>query len=251
MNFKSRTGRTYKIRINQRPKERITAYFNKIIKEKVLVTGLASVFAISLIAPFVAIPANADRNNSTSSVKIVFDKNASIVDVVKPAPVITPGQSAQDIADQAAAEIAAAQAAAAVKQKLQKAVSTRTKVYNDPSDFNAIYNTAGAAYGIDPRILHAVHYVETGASGSTSKRNPSGATGPMQFIPSTWRHYAVDGNGDGNTDITNVVDAIYTAAHYLSASGGSVNGYKTALWSYNPSSYYYSKVMSVAQSLGY
>ncbi|RZL26964.1 MULTISPECIES: lytic transglycosylase domain-containing protein [Rhodococcus] len=45
------------------------------------------------------------------------------------------------------------------------------------------------------------------------------AVGPMQFIPSTWAHYASDGNGDGVTDPNNVFDAALSAAKYLCSGG--------------------------------
>jgi hypothetical protein len=43
------------------------------------------------------------------------------------------------------------------------------------------------------------------------------AVGPMQFIPSTWRSVAVDGNGDELTDPNNTFDAALGAGVYLCA----------------------------------
>ncbi len=40
------------------------------------------------------------------------------------------------------------------------------------------------------------------------------AVGPMQFIPSTWRVYALDGNGDGIASPHNVYDAALTAGRF-------------------------------------
>ncbi|TSE01902.1 lytic transglycosylase [Skermania sp. ID1734] len=45
------------------------------------------------------------------------------------------------------------------------------------------------------------------------------AIGPMQFLPSTWAHYASDGNGDGIADPNNVFDASLAAAKYLCSGG--------------------------------
>lgn len=118
----------------------------------------------------------------------------------------------------------------------------------DPADFDAIYRQAEVVYGVDWRLLRAVHYVETGCSGSTAKSSYAGAVGPMQFLPSTWRAYGVDANGDGRAEITNVVDAIHSAARYLKACG--YPNIERALWGYNPSYSYRNKVMTVAHSLG-
>ncbi|MFE1592804.1 lytic murein transglycosylase [Nocardia sp. NPDC058705] len=45
------------------------------------------------------------------------------------------------------------------------------------------------------------------------------AMGPMQFLPSTWVHYAADGNGDGAADPHNVFDAALAAGKYLCSGG--------------------------------
>ena len=42
--------------------------------------------------------------------------------------------------------------------------------------------------------------------------SPAGATGLAQFMPEVWEQYAVDGDGDGDTDIYDPVDAIHSAA---------------------------------------
>ncbi len=48
----------------------------------------------------------------------------------------------------------------------------------------------------------------------------AGAMGMMQFIPTTFRDYAVDFNNDGNRDLwTSPEDALGSAAHYLSRHG--------------------------------
>lgn len=120
-----------------------------------------------------------------------------------------------------------------------------------PAEFVKIYQSAGAQYGVPWQVLEAVHQVETGKSGSTSKQSYAGATGPMQFLPSTWRHYGVDGNGDGSSDISDVTDAVYGAANYLAAGGASEGKIEQALFNYNHSNAYVNKVLGIAREIGY
>lgn len=48
----------------------------------------------------------------------------------------------------------------------------------------------------------------------------AGAVGHMQFMPSTWLAYAVDGDGDGRIDLRNsLADALHSAANYLRRIG--------------------------------
>ena len=134
-----------------------------------------------------------------------------------------------------------------------KAAERVTKVYYDEpvGDFKSIYQSAGAQYGVPWQILEAVHQVETGKSGSTGINSSAGATGPMQFLPSTWRHYGVDGNGDGARDITDVTDAIYGAANYLAAGGAAEGRVSDALFNYNHSMSYVNKVLGIAREIGF
>ncbi len=48
------------------------------------------------------------------------------------------------------------------------------------------------------------------------------ATGPLQFIPSTWERWGSDGDGDGVADPQDIDDAAYAAARYLCASGADL-----------------------------
>jgi hypothetical protein len=64
------------------------------------------------------------------------------------------------------------------------------------------------------------------------------AVGPMQFIPSTWRRWASDGNHDGVADPENIYDATLAAARYLCAGGRDLAtdaGIQSAILSYNDS----------------
>ena len=74
------------------------------------------------------------------------------------------------------------------------------------------------------------------------------AVGPMQFIPSTWAHWGVDGNGDGVIDPSNIYDAATAAANYLCAAGGNLQtaaGQIRAVLTYNDSDAYLSTVLAL------
>ncbi|MGP4020318.1 lytic transglycosylase domain-containing protein [Saccharopolyspora sp. 5N708] len=77
------------------------------------------------------------------------------------------------------------------------------------------------------------------------------AVGPMQFIPSTWRNYAVDGNDDRISDPHNVFDATRAAGQYLCAGGGNLRDraqLAAAVFRYNHSESYVRTVLSWADA---
>jgi len=228
------------------------AEWNKyIIKKSILVLALSAASFIVAISPQ-TIKADNDaavaETTVTASVLALDTNSPKVLTLKSNVSVITPGESKNQ------AEIKAQKAAAAKAKALTVSTTSRDtvtrerRVYTDPTNFDEIYQRASDAYGVNPMLLKAIHTVETGASGSTTRSNASGATGPMQFLPSTFRAYGVDGNGDGIKDISNVEDAVFSAAKYLVACG--YPNVKTALWGYNPSTRYYTKVMSLAQSFG-
>lgn len=101
--------------------------------------------------------------------------------------------------------------------------------------------------GLSWTVLAAIGQVESG-HGQNMGPSSAGALGPMQFLPSTWRRYGVDGDGDGRTDIGNPYDAIPAAADYLCRSGAGEGGqalYK-AVYAYNHSDSYVQKVLALA-----
>jgi membrane-bound lytic murein transglycosylase B len=98
------------------------------------------------------------------------------------------------------------------------------------NDTAVIADTDGGAYDGDPVYDHAV--------------------GPMQFIPSTWRRWAQDGNGDRVTSPNNIYDAALAAAHYLCASGPmqTDDDMRRGFLSYNHSDSYATTVLSYAKT---
>ena len=69
------------------------------------------------------------------------------------------------------------------------------------------------------RIIDAGHVSAIDMNGSWA-----GAMGHMQFMPSTFRAYAVDGDGDGRIDVwQSLPDAMHSAGNYLQRAGWRVN----------------------------
>ncbi len=243
----------------------IPRHFNKITnwsKKQLVAKRVASIVFVSAMLPLtispIATPLISEGKNSYEPNLRLDITSSQLVGEKREIPVIVPGESLADKQAREAAEKAAAEAKAASLAKAKadaeaaaqrNTVSRERRVYSDPSNFDEIYQRASwSVGGLDPRLLKAIHQVETGGSGSTSRTSYAGAQGPMQFLPSTWSRYGVDGNGDGVADINNVEDAIFTAAKYLKACG--YPDIKKALWGYNPSTAYYNKVISIAHSYG-
>ncbi len=138
----------------------------------------------------------------------------------------------------------------APKEEIKLLPAVYEETFIDRSGFDHIYRKAEKQFNVSWEVLSAVHFVESRRAGNSAVRSYAGAQGPMQFIPSTFRHYGVDGDGDGQKQITDVNDAIYSAANLLSANGGDGN-ITHALYRYNHSTAYVNRVLSIARSLGY
>lgn len=73
------------------------------------------------------------------------------------------------------------------------------------------------------------------------------AVGPMQFIPTSWEAYGVDGNGDGTADPHNVFDATLAAGVHLCGTGpvdlSDREVLREAIFGYNRSEAYVAEVL--------
>jgi murein DD-endopeptidase MepM/ murein hydrolase activator NlpD len=111
-----------------------------------------------------------------------------------------------------------------------------------------IYQAAGIQYGVRWEILAAINEIETDY-GRNLNVSSAGALGWMQFMPSSWRAYGVDANGDKVRDPYNPVDAIFAAARYLRAAGADTD-IRGAIWAYNHADWYVDSVLLRAQVIG-
>lgn len=113
-----------------------------------------------------------------------------------------------------------------------------------PPQLVPLYHAAGARYRVPWAILAGINRVETNFGHDLSVSS-AGAIGWMQFEPATWAEYRVDADGDGNADPYDPVDAIFTAAHDLAASGVAKNPAQ-AVFAYNHSTDYVREVLRLA-----
>ena len=98
------------------------------------------------------------------------------------------------------------------------------------------------------QVLAGINEIETDYGRNLSVSS-AGAVGWMQFLPSTWKEWGVDANGDGVADPYNPVDAIFTAARYLHAAGASSN-IGRAIFAYNHACWYVESVLLRAKLIG-
>lgn len=107
-------------------------------------------------------------------------------------------------------------------------------------ELRAYYEEAQALTGIGWEYLAAINLIET-RMGRIEGLSTAGATGPMQFLPSTWEECC-----DGDPTIDR--DAIIGAGVYLRARGGP-DDMRRALFGYNSSDYYVNAVSAYAEVL--
>lgn len=154
---------------------------------------------------------------------------------------------ARQRARQAAARLA--QLASAVDATEQQWVATARASADVPPAYRRLYNAAARTCpDMSWTLLAAIGQVESGHGANTST-SYAGAQGPMQFLPSTFAAYAVDGDRDGDADINDPADAVFTAARYLCANGAGRTPAATAraVWRYNQADWYVALVLELAR----
>lgn len=143
-----------------------------------------------------------------------------------------------------------------------------------PEQFIPIYKDAEARFGTPWYLLAAIHKIETGFSTHPTMVSSVGAVGHFQFMKATWAGwkysiddvgnvdpnldvtslevirkgggYGIDGDGDGRADPWNLIDAAFTASHYLAKNGATFN-MRQAVYQYNHSQKYVNTVLALAE----
>ncbi|MFI6292541.1 transglycosylase SLT domain-containing protein [Nonomuraea sp. NPDC050790] len=96
-------------------------------------------------------------------------------------------------------------------------------------------------FGVEWEVLAAIMLVET-KFGRVRSASSTGAQGPMQFMPGTWKLYGMGG------DVHKSKDSIMAAANYLKATGAPRN-YRRAVFAYNHDVRYVDAVLAHAAQI--
>ena len=119
-----------------------------------------------------------------------------------------------------------------------------------PTSYLELFKESAAQYcpGLSWTVLAAIAQIES-ADGQNMGPSTAGALGPMQFLPSTWKTWGIDGFGDtGKPDIMNPFDAVPSAARLLCADGAvsGGQGLRQAIFDYNHADWYVDEVLTLA-----
>jgi hypothetical protein len=121
-----------------------------------------------------------------------------------------------------------------------------------PTTYLQLFQESAARYcpGLPWTVLAAIGQIES-ADGTNEGPSSAGALGPMQFLPSTWATWGIDGFGQtGTPNIMNPYDAVPSAARLLCADGAARGGaaLSSAIFSYNHAEWYVREVLALARA---
>jgi hypothetical protein len=119
-----------------------------------------------------------------------------------------------------------------------------------PTSYIQLFQASAADYcpGLSWTVLAAIGQIES-ADGTNMGPSTAGALGPMQFLPSTWARWGIDGFGQtGTPDVLNPYDAVPSAARLLCADGAAAGGrsLSAAIFDYNHADWYVTEVLALA-----
>ena len=99
----------------------------------------------------------------------------------------------------------------------------RTVPAGRPASYLELFRASAALYcpGLSWTVLAAIGQIESG-DGQNMGPSTAGALGPMQFLPSTWAAWGIDGFGEaGPPNVMDPFDAVPSAARLLCADGAT------------------------------
>ncbi len=151
-------------------------------------------------------------------------------------------EEAQRLLDRIAALNAAVDATGAQRVATARASATVPPLYQ-----RLYVQAARTCRGMSWTLLAAIGQVESG-HGANPGTSYAGAQGPMQFMPATFAAYGVDGDGDGDRDVQDPADAVFSAANYLcrNGAGRGPDALARAVWHYNHAEWYVQLVLKLA-----
>jgi hypothetical protein len=119
-----------------------------------------------------------------------------------------------------------------------------------PTTYLELFKASAADYcpGLSWTVLAAIGQIES-ADGENMGPSTAGALGPMQFLPSTWALWGIDGFGEtGTPNILDPYDAVPSAARLLCADGAAAGGtsLRQAIFDYNHATWYVNEVLALA-----
>jgi hypothetical protein len=119
-----------------------------------------------------------------------------------------------------------------------------------PTSYLQLFKASAALYcpGLSWTVLAAIGQIES-ADGTNVGPSIAGALGPMQFLPSTWAVWGIDGFGEtGKPNVMNPYDAVPSAARLLCAAGAAAGGQslRNAIFDYNHANWYVNEVIALA-----
>jgi hypothetical protein len=135
--------------------------------------------------------------------------------------------------------------------KLAASPASSLAVARHISNYIQLFQQSSAKYcpSLSWTVLAAIGQIESG-DGANVGPSSAGALGPMQFLPSTWAQWGIDGFGPkGKPDVMNPFDAVPSAARYLcavGASSGTSAGLRRAIFAYNHADWYVNEVLTLA-----
>ncbi len=137
------------------------------------------------------------------------------------------------------------------QQQQQQLPVASVNTSQQPTTYLQLFQESAARYcpGLSWTVLAAIGQIES-ADGTNNGPSPAGALGPMQFLPSSWTTWGIDGFGQtGPPDIMNPYDAVPSAARMLCADGATGGGsaLSSAIFDYNHADWYVNEVLGLAQ----